>query len=87
MRVCFPTTYLPRQNGIATYAAELLSAWSMSDESEISVNAELWAQKSRTGAFDIWPTFERAENYVSQMIRRARECVPDGVHRSLRPMP
>ena len=86
MRVCFPTTYLPQRSGFATYAAQLLSAWSMSDELQISVSAEQWAQESCNSAVDIWPTFERAENHVSRMIRRDRGLVADVAHLS-RPMP
>jgi len=87
MRVCFPTTYIPQQSGIATYVTKVLSARSMSDEPQNSVNAELWAQQSCNRALDIGPTFERADNYVSQMIRRAHELFADVVNRSLQPLP
>ena len=86
MRVLFPTSYLSQQGRIATYAAALLSALSMSDELQLSVIAEHAAQEGCNSSVDIWPTFERAESEVSRMIRRPRELGADVVHRSLRPM-
>ncbi len=87
MRVCFPTTYLPQQSGIATYVVEHLSAWRLSDAPQISVNAEQRAQEGRNGAIDNWSTFAWAENHVSRMIRPVRELVADVVHLSMRLMP
>ncbi len=87
MRVLFPTTYLLQQCRIATNAAAFLIGWSLIDQLQISVIAEQQAQEGCNGALDIGPTFERAENYVSRMIRGAGELVTDVVHRSMRPVP
>jgi hypothetical protein len=87
MRGIFPTTHLRQHAGIATHTGELISASSMGEQLQFSVNAELAAPESRNRAVDIGPTFERAEGQASRMIRRARELVTDSGHRSLRPMP
>ena len=73
MRVCLLSTYLPQQRGIGTYAAELASALSVSDDLQVCVIAEKGARQGSDSAVDIWPTFERAETQVAPIIRRARE--------------
>jgi len=86
MRVCLLSTYIPQRCGIGTYAAELTSALSVSDDLQSSVIAQQGAMQIGDSAVAIWPTFERAESHVAPIIRLVRELRAADIPRSPRAM-
>lgn len=80
MNIGFVSTYLPTQCGIATYTQRLAETLIECTGQTVNVIAEGGAAHGLVGPVESHPTFDRAKDYVAQIVDKAVELELDVAH-------